>query len=134
MEQSDRILLQKIWELLVDISEKMLESESACDTGNYKIVIYLIPIFGIVFGSSLLFAIFYWWHKQKIELIRAKMYKPMEFDIRVYSFFLGLLLTFTGLVLSIVFIAVLGNTLATLGGLIPLAIGLSLLTFYKLRK
>ncbi len=113
---------------------KLILEAIAQGTGNgYKIVLYSVPIVGIVFGCTLLFFLFYWNHKEKIELIRSNLYKPVFFDIRALSFFLGLLLTFTGLVLSIVFIVVLGKSLAMLGGLVPLAIGLGLLTYYKLR-
>lgn len=103
-----------------------------CTDTNVRIILYLVPIFGIVFGTVLLFFLFYWWHKQRIELIRNKLYKPEKFDLRAYSFFLGLLLTFTGLSISIVFILVLGRSLALLGGLVPFAIGLGLLTYYKM--
>ncbi|HMV41162.1 MAG TPA: hypothetical protein PK079_05645 [Leptospiraceae bacterium] len=101
---------------------------------GYKIVLFLVPIFGIVFGSTLLCLIFLFWHRQRMELIKSGLYKPIAFDFRAYSFFLGLLLTFTGLTLAIVFIIVLGKSLAMLGGLIPLAIGLSLLTYYKFSR
>jgi hypothetical protein len=69
-----------------------------------------------------------------MALIHSGQYKPWSFDIRLYSFFLGLLLTFTGFALSFVFILVLGKSMAMLGGLIPFAIGLGLLTFYKQSK
>ncbi|MBE7412723.1 MAG: hypothetical protein L6Q54_02115 [Leptospiraceae bacterium] len=100
---------------------------------GYKFVLFSVPIVGIVFGCTLLFFLFYWNHKEKIELIRSNLYKPVFFDIRMLSFFVGLLLTFTGFALSVVFIVVLGKSLAMLGGLVPLAIGLGLLTYYKLR-
>lgn len=107
--------------------------EANCGENAYKTILYMVPIVGIVFGTTLLFFLFYWWHKQRIELIRNNLYKSREFDLRAYSFFLGLLLTFTGLSISIVFIWVLGKSLALLGGLVPLAIGLGLLTYYKLK-
>ena len=132
MDSNQETLLQ-ILKILQEIQET-LDSNPSGVSNNYKIVLYLVPIFGIVFGSGLLFSIFYCWHKQRIELIRTNLYKPIEFNLRLYSFFLGLLLTFTGIVLSVVFIMVLGNSLAMLGGLIPLAVGLSLLTFYKFQK
>lgn len=100
---------------------------------GYKFVLYSVPIVGIVFGCTLLFFLFYWNHREKIELIRSNLYKPVFFDLRAFSFFVGLLLTFTGFALSIVFIMVLGRSLAILGGLVPFAIGLGLLTYYKLR-
>jgi hypothetical protein len=132
MEPSQETL-QEILNTLKQIQET-LDSNSSPSSNSYKVVLYLVPIFGIVFGSGFLFSIFYWWHKQRIEMIRSNIYKPIQFNLRLYSFFLGLLLTFTGFVLSLVFIMVLGNSLAMLGGLLPLAVGLSLLTFYKFEK
>jgi uncharacterized Tic20 family protein len=132
MEPSQETL-KEILNTLKQIQET-LDSNPSPSSNSYKIVLYLVPIFGIVFGSGFLFSIFYWWHKQRIEMIRFNLYKPFQFNLRLYSFFLGLLLTFTGFVLSLVFIMVLGNSLAMLGGLLPLAVGLSLLTFYKFEK
>ncbi|MCW7465686.1 hypothetical protein [Leptospira levettii] len=100
----------------------------------YRLVLYLVPNIGIIFGTTFLFFLFQWWHKQKMALIQSGQYKPWSFDIRLYSFLLGLLLTFTGFTLSFVFILVLGRSMAMLGGLIPFAIGLGLLTFYKLSR
>ncbi|PJZ38842.1 hypothetical protein CH354_06545 [Leptospira levettii] len=100
----------------------------------YRLALYLVPHIGIIFGTTLLFFLFQWWHKQKMALIQSGQYKPWSFDIRLYSFLLGLLLTFTGFTLSFVFILVLGRSMAMLGGLIPFAIGLGLLTFYKLSR
>ena len=110
------------------IADSLTQKESC---SSYKIILHLVPIVGIVFGSLLLYFIFYWWHKQRIELIKANMHKPIPFDIRVFSFFVGLLLTFIGLGLSIVFVLILGNSMAILGGIIPLSVGLGLITFYK---
>ena len=132
MEPSQETL-QEILNTLKQIQET-LDSNSSPSSNSYKVVLYLVPIFGLVFGSGFLFSIFYWWHKQRIEMIRSNIYKPIQFNLRLYSFFLGLLLTFTGFVLSLVFIMVIGNSLAMLGGLLPLAVGLSLLTFYKFEK
>jgi hypothetical protein len=125
--------LSEILKTLKQIQEA-LDSQQPNESNSYKIVLYLVPIFGIVFGSGFLFSLFYWWHKQRLEMIRSNLYKPVQFNLRLYSFFLGLLLTFTGFVLSLVFIMVLGKSLAMLGGLLPLAVGLSLLTFYKFEK
>lgn len=125
--------LSEILKTLKQIQD-VLDSQQPNESNSYKIVLYLVPIFGIVFGSGFLFSLFYWWHKQRLELIRSNLYKPVQFNLRLYSFFLGLLLTFTGFVLSLVFIMVLGKSLAMLGGLLPLAVGLSLLTFYKFEK
>jgi flagellar biosynthesis protein FlhB len=105
-----------------------------CQEDQYRLILYLVPIFGIIFGTTLLFFLFQWWHRQRMELIRRDLYKPEFFDLRTYSFFLGLLLTFTGLAISLVFVVVLGKSLALLGGLIPFGLGLGLLTYYKMSR
>lgn len=122
--------IQESLKVLIDLVQNL---EGGGGNG-YKIVLFLVPITGIVFGSVLLGFIFWIWHKQRMEIIKSGLYKPLNFDFKAYSFFLGLLLTFTGLTLSIVFIMVLGQSLAMLGGLIPFAIGLSLLIYYRLGK
>ncbi|EQA45415.1 hypothetical protein LEP1GSC050_3165 [Leptospira broomii serovar Hurstbridge str. 5399] len=99
--------------------------------GEYKIVLYSIPIVGIIFGCILLFFLFFWWYRQRMAIIKAGLYKKEPFDLRLYSFFLGLVLTFVGIALSISFILVLGKSLAMLGGLVPLGTGLGLLCYYK---
>lgn len=112
----------------------LTEIQKTGGSDPYRLVLYLVPNIGIIFGTTLLFFLFQWWHKQKMALIQSGQYKPWSFDIRLYSFFLGLLLTFTGFALSFVFILVLGSSMAMLGGLIPFAIGLGLLTFYKMYR
>lgn len=112
----------------------LTEIQKTGGSDPYRLVLYLVPNIGIIFGTTLLFFLFQWWHKQKMALIQSGQYKPWSFDIRLYSFFLGLLLTFTGFALSFVFILVLGRSMAMLGGLIPFAIGLGLLTFYKMSR
>ncbi|HNF23796.1 MAG TPA: hypothetical protein PKN56_18050 [Leptospiraceae bacterium] len=121
-------------ETLSRILEILHEIQTQGSSNSYKIVLFLVPIFGIVFGSALLFFLLLFWHKQRMELIRTGQYKPWQLDLRVFSFFLGLLLAFVGAGLSLVFIIVLGKSLAMLGGLIPFTLGLSLLSFYKLQK
>ncbi|MCG6144248.1 hypothetical protein [Leptospira bandrabouensis] len=124
-------MTQEQYETIISILTKIQESGGA---DPYRLVLYLVPNIGIIFGTTLLFFLFQWWHKQKMALIQSGQYKPWSFDIRLYSFFLGLLLTFTGFALSFVFILVLGSSMAMLGGLIPFAIGLGLLTFYKMYR
>lgn len=119
---------ERILQLLVEIKSYQEEHSS------YKIILYLVPNIGIIFGTGLLFFLFQWWHKQKMALIQSGQYKTWTFDLRAYSFFLGLLLTFTGFALSFVFILVMGRSMAILGGLLPFAIGLGLLTYYKLSR
>ncbi|EMJ99646.1 hypothetical protein AB3N61_01130 [Leptospira sp. WS58.C1] len=99
--------------------------------GEYKAILYSIPIVGIIFGWLLLFFLFFWWYRQRMAIIKAGLYQKEKFDLRLYSFFLGLILTFVGVALSVTFILVLGKSLAMLGGLVPLGTGLGLLCYYK---
>ncbi|TGL60884.1 hypothetical protein [Leptospira sarikeiensis] len=99
--------------------------------GEYKAILYSIPIVGIIFGWLLLFFLFFWWYRQRMAIIKAGLYQREKFDLRLYSFFLGLILTFVGISLSVTFILVLGKSLAMLGGLVPLGTGLGLLCYYK---
>lgn len=59
--------------------KKALEEiiRTALETGSnkggesgYTLVLYLVPIFGIVFGSTLLWFLFFWWHRQKIASLK----------------------------------------------------------------
>lgn len=42
----------------LDLILKHLQSQSSNSGSDYKVVLYLVPIFGIVFGSALLFFVF----------------------------------------------------------------------------
>lgn len=59
----------------LDLILKHLQNQSSNSGSDYKVVLYLVPIFGIVFGSALLFFVFYWWYRQRIEIIKAGLYK-----------------------------------------------------------
>lgn len=113
------------------IEQALVALQSNSSGGEYKAILYSIPIVGIIFGWLLLFFLFFWWYRQRMAIIKAGLYQREKFDLRLYSFFLGLILTFVGIALSVTFILVLGKSLAMLGGLIPLASGLGLLCYYK---
>ena len=55
------------------------------DHSATKIFLYLVPNLGIVFGTTLLFFLFLWLHRQKMALIQSGQYKPWSFDLRAYS-------------------------------------------------
>ena len=59
-------------------------------------------------------------------------YEPLKFNLPVFSLLSGLFLTAVGLVLSVMFFWIHGVSWAALGGLVPFAIGVSLLVFYRL--
>lgn len=108
----------------------MIESSSAQAAAAAQIIIAIVPIVGIVMGSVVIFFYLLWRHKQIVRLITIGEYKRQVFDLYLFSLLTGFLLSGTGLVLSILFISIEGLSYVLLGGLIPFALGLSLIAFY----
>ena len=104
----------------------VLTSESA------QVVVAVIPIVGIAIGGVILFFYLLWTHHETKLRIRTGSYKEPEFDLKTFSLLAGLLLVGVGIVLSVLFALIDGFSYALLGGLIPLAVGASLLIFYKI--
>ena len=96
-----------------------------------QVIISIIPIVGIVFGGTLVFFYLLWRHKQISLQIKTGNYKPSNFDLKIFSLLLGILLTGVGLVLTIFFALMNGLSYQVLGGLIPLSLGVCLLIFYR---
>jgi hypothetical protein len=99
-----------------------------------QIIISIIPIVGIVMGSAVVFFYLLWHHKRKTLLIQAGHYSRPEFDLLSFSLLAGLLLTSTGLALTIFLSIALGVNFGLLGGIIPLATGIGLLFFYAVKR
>ncbi len=98
-----------------------------------RIILSLIPVLGIIFGSVLLFFFFLWHYRLRRELIRAGLYKPSTFrNFRVFCLLLGNLALFVGIPMTLLFYALQGLTYAMLGGVIPVGAGIGLLVFYAL--
>jgi len=97
-----------------------------------QVIVSIIPIIGIVIGGIVMFFYFLWRHKQISLLIKTGNYKPIRFDVRIFSLLAGLLLTGTGFVLTILFFLLEGISYSLLGGLIPCVLGICLIVFYKL--
>ena len=95
-----------------------------------QIIVSIIPIVGIVVGGTVLFFYLLWRHKQLSLLIKTGNYAPPRFNLKIFSLLTGLLLSTTGLVLSILFYLLEGLSYALLGGLIPFVIGIALIVFY----
>ncbi|MFA6504736.1 MAG: hypothetical protein WCT14_01490 [Treponemataceae bacterium] len=99
-----------------------------------QIIITIIPIVGIVMGSIVAFFYLLWHHKRTVLLIEAGKYERPAFDLLSFCLLAGMLLAFLGLSLT-TFLGVLkGFDYGLLGGVIPLAIGLSLLAYYAVRR
>lgn len=97
-----------------------------------QILVSLIPIVGIGCGSAVIFFALLWRHRETKERIIHNSYNPIKFNMRAFSLLTGIFLTSVGAVLSIMFFLIHGISWAALGGLIPLATGVSMLLFYKL--
>jgi hypothetical protein len=99
-----------------------------------QILISIIPIVGLVMGTVIAFFYLLWSHREKVRLIERGLYAPRKIDLNAFCLLSGLLLSSVGLVLSVLFIVLQGASYALLGGLIPLASGISFLAFFMLRR
>lgn len=95
-----------------------------------QLMITIIPIVGIVFGSVVIFFFLLWNHKQRMAQIERGMQPRRIIDLRSFSLLLGLLSGAVGLVLTLFHLAVGRGGYGLLGGLIPLAVGLGFLGFF----
>lgn len=99
-----------------------------------QILITVIPIVGIVMGSVVAFFYLLWQHKRTVLLIQSGKYERPAFDLLSFCLLAGMLLVFVGSTLTAFLAALEGFDYGLLGGAIPLAIGLSLLAFYGVRR
>ena len=99
-----------------------------------QIIIAVIPIVGIVMGSVLVFFYFLWRHKQIMLQIKTNTYIRPIVNIRLFCLLLGIMLTVIGCVLFGLFYLIAGIGYILLGGLIPLALGISLILFYAVTR
>ena len=96
-----------------------------------QVILAIVPIVGIVIGGILVFFYLLWRHRQISLQLKTGNYKPSKFNLKIFSLLLGILLTGVGLVLTLFFALMNGLSYQVLGGLIPLALGICLLIFYK---
>jgi hypothetical protein len=99
-----------------------------------QIIIAIIPIVGIVMGSVVIFFYLLWNHRRRSLLIKAGHYNRPEFDLLSFSLLAGLLLGSVGVTLTVFLAIVAGADYGLLGGLIPLSIGVGLLTYYRIKR
>ncbi len=99
-----------------------------------QIIIAIIPIIGIVMGSVLIFFYLLWRHRQIIRQIETNTYRPFTLNLTIFCILLGIILTVTGLLLSVLFYLIEGISYTLLGGLIPFGLGISLIIFYRITQ
>jgi hypothetical protein len=98
-----------------------------------QVIIAIIPIVGIAMTSIVVFFYLLWYHRRRILLIKAGQYHKKDFDILSFSLLAGLLLSSVGVTLT-VFLVFMGAGYGLLGGIIPLATGVSLLAYYFIKR
>ena len=99
-----------------------------------QIIIAIIPIVGIFMGSVVVFFHLLWYHRRRVLLFKAGQYHKPNFDLLSFSLLAGLLLLSVGLSLT-VFLAIIKTAgYGLLGGIIPLAMGTGLLTYYIIKR
>ena len=98
-----------------------------------QVIISIIPIVGIVMGSVVIFFYLLWNHKRRTLLIKVGQFQKPNFDLLSFSLLAGLLLSITGFALTVFLAIALGVNFGLLGGIIPLAVGIGLLTYYGIK-
>ena len=120
---------------IVHINTKMeVKMDNTTMSTAVQIILAIIPIVGIVIGGTVVFFYLLWRNSQISLLIKTDKYTQRNFNLKIFSLLTGFVLTMVGLVLTIIFILMNGASYSLLGGLIPLAIGISLLLFCKVYK
>lgn len=97
-----------------------------------QVVVSVIPIVGIVMGCLVILFYLLWDYKYKVFLVEKGLRKDRPFDFTAFCLLSGLILFTLGLCLVIVFLVIDGFSYGVLGGLIPSAVGLSLLLFVRI--
>jgi len=99
-----------------------------------QVIISIIPIVGIVMGSVVIFFYLLWTHRRKSLLIKAGQYSRPSFDLLSFSLLAGLLLSSVGTALTVLLSIIEGASYILLGGIIPLAMGIGLVTYFAIRR
>jgi hypothetical protein len=99
-----------------------------------QVIIAIIPIVGIVMGSVVVFFYLLWNHRRRVLLIKAGQFGRPDFDLLTFSLLGGLLLGSVGLALTVFLAVAIGAGFGLLGGIIPLAAGVSLLAYYRIKR
>ena len=99
-----------------------------------EIIISIVPIVGMGIGGVVVFFSLLWHHHEVKQQIEKGIYRKEKFNLKAYSFLIGLILTGVGGCLTFFFALMNGFSTPLLGGLIPLSIGVCLIIFYKLNN
>ena len=99
-----------------------------------QVIVSIIPLVGIVIGGVVIF--FYILLRNTPIKLRIKYgaYEPARCNLKAFVLLTGILLIAVGLVLTVLILIIDGVSYPLLGGLIPLAIGIALIVFYRIYK
>jgi len=99
-----------------------------------QVIVAIIPIVGIVMGSTVIFFYLLWNHRRRTLLIKAGQYVKPEFNLLSFSLLYGLLITSVGVALTVLLSIIEGASYSLLGGIIPLSVGVGLLAHYVIKS
>jgi len=126
---------QQIIELLTKVTAILEKKSSFSNNAASEVILSIVPLVGIIFGTVAIFFFMYWRYRLRRELIRSGQFTPTSNKIlRTWSLLMGCLSTFVGIPMVILFFIMEGASYSALGGLIPLCVGLGFLLFYLLSK
>mgnify|MGYP006297434011 CR=1 FL=1 len=97
-----------------------------------QLMITVIPIVGIVVTGVVVFFFLLWNHRQRMAQIERGIKPDPLIDLKSFSLLLGLLATTVGAVLTIVALLARQGGYGLLGGLIPVAVGIGFLIYYRI--
>ncbi|MCR5724838.1 MAG: hypothetical protein K6G80_07130 [Treponema sp.] len=97
-----------------------------------QVIVALIPIVGIFIGGVIVFFSLLWHHHEIKQQVKMGTYRREAFNLKAFSLLFGVLLSVLGVILTLFFALMKGCSPALLGGLVPLAIGISLVIFYAI--
>jgi hypothetical protein len=106
--------------------------ERALSSPAAQVMIAVSPTVGIVIGGLVIFFYLLWRHREISLQIKTGIYVEKKINLKLFSLLTGLLLVGVGIVLTVITAIIAGISYTLLGGLIPSAIGICLLVFYKL--
>lgn len=99
-----------------------------------QVLIAIIPIVGIVMGSVLVLLYLIFSHKQKMLMLEKGISKKLSVDLLAVSLFAGFSMTGVGLGLTIFFALKDGISYGILSGLVPLFLGIGIISFFIVWK
>ena len=106
--------------------------ENALTSPAAQVLIAVSPTVGIVIGGVVIFFYLLWRHREISLQIKTGSYVERKINLKLFALLTGMLLVAVGIVLTVIFALIAGISYTLLGGLIPSALGICLLVFYKL--